>query len=91
MGSIWWWEDPLCRSLADAERFVIRYDHRDTGQSVTYEPGRPGYTGADMVVDAVGVLDGYGVRKHTWSASQLAGRSRSSSHWTSPTAFSLSC
>src|SRR5207244_8082939 len=39
----------------------IRYDHRDTGRSVTYESGRPGYTGADMVADAVGVLDGSGV------------------------------
>ena len=28
--------------LADGGRFVIRYDHRDTGRSVTYEPGRPG-------------------------------------------------
>ena len=27
--------------LADGGRFVIRYDHRDTGRSVTYEPGPP--------------------------------------------------
>jgi len=47
--------------LADAGRLVIRYDHRDTGRSVTYEPGRPGYTGADLITDAVGVLDGHGV------------------------------
>jgi pimeloyl-ACP methyl ester carboxylesterase len=38
---------------------VIRYDHRDTGRSVTYEPGRPGYTGADLVADAAGVLDAH--------------------------------
>ncbi|MET0143460.1 MAG: alpha/beta fold hydrolase [Ilumatobacteraceae bacterium] len=61
-GSMLWWEDEFCRRLAGAERFVIRYDHRDTGRSTTYEPGRPGYTGADMVADAVGVLDGYGLR-----------------------------
>jgi pimeloyl-ACP methyl ester carboxylesterase len=60
-GSMLWWESEFCRMLADARRFVIRYDHRDTGRSVTYEPGRPGYTGADMMVDAMGVLDGYGV------------------------------
>src|SRR5205807_3266400 len=41
--------------------FVIRYDHRDTGRSGTYEPGRPGYTSTDLVADAVGVLDGYDV------------------------------
>jgi pimeloyl-ACP methyl ester carboxylesterase len=59
--SMLWWEDGFCRMLADAGRFVIRYDHRDTGRSVTYEPGRPAYTGADMVADAVGVLDVYDV------------------------------
>ncbi|MEA2150692.1 MAG: hypothetical protein QOD69_2522, partial [Solirubrobacteraceae bacterium] len=42
-------------------RFVLRYDHRDTGRSVTYEPGCPGYTGADLVGDAAGVLDAYEV------------------------------
>ena len=47
--------------LADGGRFVLRYDHRDTGRSVTYEPGHPGYTGADLVADAVGVLDAYGI------------------------------
>ena len=45
--------------LADGGRFVIRYDHRDTGRSVTDPPGRPGYTGADLTADAVGVLDAY--------------------------------
>ena len=60
--SMLWWEDGLCRLLAEGGRFVIRYDHRDTGRSVTYEPGRPEYTGADLVADAVGVLDAYEVK-----------------------------
>ena len=47
--------------LADGGRFVIRYDHRDTGRSVTYEPGHPDYSGADLVADAAGVLDAYGL------------------------------
>jgi pimeloyl-ACP methyl ester carboxylesterase len=58
-GSMLWWEERFCRMLADGGRFVIRYDHRDTGRSVTYEHGRPGYTGADLVADAAGVLDAY--------------------------------
>jgi pimeloyl-ACP methyl ester carboxylesterase len=58
-GSMLWWEEGFCRRLADGGRFVIRYDHRDTGRSVTYEPGQPDYTGADLVADAVGVLDAY--------------------------------
>jgi pimeloyl-ACP methyl ester carboxylesterase len=60
-GSMLWWEEGFCRLLAEGGRFVIRYDHRDTGRSVTYEPGRPQYTGADLVADAVGVLDSYGM------------------------------
>jgi pimeloyl-ACP methyl ester carboxylesterase len=60
-GSMLWWEEGFCQMLADGGRFVIRYDHRDTGRSVTYEPGRPEYTGADLVADAVGVLDAYGI------------------------------
>jgi pimeloyl-ACP methyl ester carboxylesterase len=60
-GSMLWWEEGFCRLLAQGGRFVIRYDHRDTGRSVTYEPGRPEYTGADLVADAAGLLDAYGI------------------------------
>jgi len=59
--SMLWWDDDFCRMLAARGRFVIRYDHRDTGRSITYEPGRPEYTGADLVADAAGVIDAYGV------------------------------
>ena len=59
--SMLWWEEGFCRMLAEQGRFMIRYDHRDTGRSVTYEPGRPEYTGADLVTDAAGVLDAYGI------------------------------
>jgi pimeloyl-ACP methyl ester carboxylesterase len=59
--SMLWWEEGFCRMLADGGRFVIRYDHRDTGRSVTDPPGRPGYTGADLTADAVAVLDAYGI------------------------------
>src|SRR6266508_926753 len=57
-GSMLWWEEGFCRLLADGGGFVIRYDHRDTGRSVTYER-RPEYTGSDLIADAVGVLDAY--------------------------------
>jgi pimeloyl-ACP methyl ester carboxylesterase len=52
-----WWRTEFCERLAVGARFVIRYDHRDTGQSVSYEPGAPSYSGSDLVEDAVGVLD----------------------------------
>ncbi|OIJ68063.1 alpha/beta fold hydrolase [Streptomyces mangrovisoli] len=60
--SMLWWEEDFCRLLARGGRSVIRYDHRDTGRSVTCEPGHPGYTAADLVDDALRVLDGYALR-----------------------------
>jgi pimeloyl-ACP methyl ester carboxylesterase len=57
-----WWEDEFCQRLAAGGRFVIRYDHRDTGRSVSYPAGAPGYTGADLAADAVGMLDTFGRR-----------------------------
>ena len=59
--SMLWWEEGFCQKLAGRGRFVIRYDHRDTGRSTTYEPGNPGYSGTDLVADAAGVLDAYGL------------------------------
>jgi pimeloyl-ACP methyl ester carboxylesterase len=60
-GSMLWWGEGFCRMLAGGGRFVIRYDHRDTGRSVAYDPGHPPYNGADLVADAAGVLDAYGL------------------------------
>jgi pimeloyl-ACP methyl ester carboxylesterase/SAM-dependent methyltransferase len=57
-----WWADEFCRRLAAGLRFVIRYDSRDTGRSVSYPAGAPGYTELDLAADAVGVLDALGVR-----------------------------
>jgi pimeloyl-ACP methyl ester carboxylesterase len=57
------WEDEFCERLAGGSRFVIRYDHRDTGRSVTYPPGAPAYTGEDLVADAAGLLDALGVSR----------------------------
>jgi pimeloyl-ACP methyl ester carboxylesterase len=58
-----WWEDEFCELIASGPRFVVRYDLRDTGQSVTYEPGAPEYDGSDLVADAIGVLDALGIAR----------------------------
>ena len=63
-GATWsmdWWEDELCLRLADRGRLVVRYDNRDTGRSTSYPPGAPGYTGADLVTDAVALLAALGI------------------------------
>jgi pimeloyl-ACP methyl ester carboxylesterase len=64
------WEDGFCERLAAGSRFVIRYDHRDTGRSVSYEPGAPQYTLRDLVADAVGLLDAFDLE-----SAHLVGRS----------------
>jgi pimeloyl-ACP methyl ester carboxylesterase len=62
-GSMDWWDDQLCDRLAAGGRFVVRYDHRDTGQSVSYPPGAPGYDGRDLTEDAAGVLDAMAIKR----------------------------
>lgn len=61
--SMVWWDDELCAALAAGGRFVVRYDHRDTGRSTAFPPGRPPYTGDDLVADAARVLDGFGLAR----------------------------
>ena len=88
-GAMDWWQDDLCRALADGDggsssssradadgrgRFVIRYDHRDTGRSRTDPPGAPSYTGDDLVLDPVRVLDALGIdRAHLAGVSMGGG------------------
>ncbi len=58
-----WWEDEFCRRLAAGGRFVIRYDHRDTGRSTSFPAGAPPYSDVDLANDALGVLDALGVHR----------------------------
>jgi pimeloyl-ACP methyl ester carboxylesterase len=44
------WPDQLCAALA--ERYVVRYDLRDAGQSTFVDPDAPGYDLRDLVTDA---------------------------------------
>ncbi len=63
MSSLDWWDEDFCLLLAEHERFVIRYDHRDLGRSTIYPPGTSNYTITDMADDAIGVLDAYSIDK----------------------------
>jgi pimeloyl-ACP methyl ester carboxylesterase len=62
-GSMDRWEEPFCERLAAAGRYVIRYDHRDTGGSTTHPPGKPGYTSDDLFADVLGILDHLGIER----------------------------
>ncbi len=74
MASMLWWPDEFCERLAAAGRFVMRYDNRDTGRSIGYEPATATYTVDDLAADAVGVLDEHGVdRAHVVGMSMGGG------------------
>jgi pimeloyl-ACP methyl ester carboxylesterase len=70
--SMLWWETELCERIAAHGRHVIRYDNRDTGRSVSYPPGQPGYSLTDLTEDAIGILDVLGIDR-----AHVVGRSMS--------------
>jgi pimeloyl-ACP methyl ester carboxylesterase len=61
MASGVWWPSSFCAQLASRGRFVIRYDHRDTGRSTNYGPGGATYSTETLAGDALAVLDAYNV------------------------------
>jgi len=56
-----WWEEGFCERLMAGSRFVIRYDHRDTGRSLSYEVGAAPYSLRELAEDALGLLDALGL------------------------------
>ena len=65
------WPTDLCTRLADAGYHVLRFDQRDTGLSTYVDFEAAPYTLDDLVDDAFGVLDGYGIeRAHVVGLSQ---------------------
>ncbi|MDX6360834.1 MAG: hypothetical protein QOH37_3888 [Nocardioidaceae bacterium] len=52
-----WWDAELCLRLAAGGRHVVRYDHRDTGQSTTGTPGDPPYDGAQLGRDCTALIE----------------------------------
>lgn len=59
--SMVWWPDALLEALADGGYQVIRFDHRDTGQSTLNAAGDVRYDVFDIAGDLVAILDSYGV------------------------------
>ena len=67
------WPDALCHGLAEQGFYVIRFDHRDTGQTTTVPPGEATYTVEDMASDVIAILDGYGLPRATLMGMSLGG------------------
>jgi len=51
------WPEELCARLAAGRRFVVRYDLRDAGRSVSSPVGAPRYGLRDLVADAAALID----------------------------------
>lgn len=78
-----WWPDAFCEQLVANGFAVVRFDNRDTGLSTHFHSPRqqnpwrvlvastkPPYTGADMLGDALAVMDAVG-----WSNAHVMGGS----------------
>jgi pimeloyl-ACP methyl ester carboxylesterase len=67
------WPIALCRMLADHGLYVVRFDHRDTGQSPTCPPGAPNYTVEDMAADVLSVMETHSLPKAHLMGMSLGG------------------
>ncbi len=67
------WPDALCHGLADQDFYVIRFDHRDTGQTTTVPPGEATYTVEDMASDVIAIPDAYDLPQATLMGMSLGG------------------
>jgi pimeloyl-ACP methyl ester carboxylesterase len=67
------WPDTLCRRLADAGLYVVRFDHRDTGASTTVPPGEADYSVEDMAGDVISILNRLGVDRAHLMGMSLGG------------------
>lgn len=67
------WDEEFCKGLADKGYYIIRFDNRDFGRSVAYEPGTSQYSIDDMADDAVGVLDAYNIESAHIAGMSLGG------------------
>jgi pimeloyl-ACP methyl ester carboxylesterase len=73
-----WWTPEFCDLLAGGTLQVIRYDHRDTGESSSSPAGKPDYTGDDLAADPLRVLDALGIdRAHLMGMSMGGGIAQS--------------
>ena len=73
MASMVWWDTEFCERLAKRGLFVIRFDNRDVGRSVSYPPGEIHYSMHDLADDAVAVLDSYGIANAHFVGMSLGG------------------
>jgi pimeloyl-ACP methyl ester carboxylesterase len=73
MASGVWWPSSFCVQLASRARFVLRYDHRDTGRSISYGPGGANYSTETLADDVLSVLNAYNIESAHLAGISLGG------------------
>ena len=68
-----YWPEAFCRRFVDQGCYVVRYDNRDTGRSTCFDIAQDPYTLDDLVADAVGVLDAYGLTSAHIAGASMGG------------------
>jgi pimeloyl-ACP methyl ester carboxylesterase len=67
------WPEAQCLALAERGLHVLRFDHRDTGQSTTVAPGEATYAVEDMAGDVQAVMQAYGLERAHLAGMSLGG------------------
>jgi len=67
------WTDEFCKQISDAGCFVIRYDHRDIGLSVSIDYEKNPYTLNDLTNDAIAILDTFNIGKAHFVGHSMGG------------------
>ena len=57
------WPDDFCQTIANNNRYVIRFDNRDTGLSTCLDFDETPYNLFDLAKDALGLLDALQIKK----------------------------
>lgn len=57
------WSERLCMKLVEDDFFVIKYDHRDIGNSSKLDFDKNPYDVMDLAKDALSILDALNVKK----------------------------
>jgi pimeloyl-ACP methyl ester carboxylesterase len=73
MSTARFWTDAFCQYLANQGFYVIRYDHRDGGESSEIDWQKAPYTMSDLAKDAISVIDGYGIKKAHFIGDSMGG------------------
>lgn len=73
MASARFWSDNFCEYIANHDYFVIRYDHRDIGESPAVDWKKHPYSLHDLAKDAIDILDIYKINKAHFVGHSMGG------------------